>query len=236
MTDDTQYNPPSIDPSQRDSIFGTIQFIVDKMVMQEIDKMMPCRVIAVDRTKNRVSVQITVSMTNTARQNVIRAQVANIPIYSPSAGGFVINFPVAAGNFGWIKATDTDISLFLQTLQQSPPNTGIMHSFSSAVFYPDNMNQGVTIAGGDASNLVIQNNSGSVKVSLGSTVEITPQLGVGASPRSGAIIDAQSTSQAIGFPAMSTSQKTSIASPQAGYTVFDSTEGHLSTYNGSTWS
>lgn len=234
MTENLQYNPPSIDPAQRDSVMGTIQFIIDKMVMQEIDKMMPCKVIAI--AGNRVSVQISVSMVNTAGENVIRAQVANIPIYSPSAGGYVIHFPVKAGDLGWIKATDTDISLFLQNLKQSPPNTNLMHSFSSSVFYPDNMNQGVTIASGDAANLVIQNYAGTVKVSLGTAVEVAPTLGVGAMPRTGTIIDAPSTSKAIGVPAMSTSQKTSISSPQPGFTVFDTTSGHLSSYNGSTWS
>src|ERR1035437_6094093 len=163
----TQRNPPSIPPEQQQSVSGTIQFIIDKMVMQAIDKMMPCKVIAVDRTKNRVSVQILVSMVTTAGQNVIRAQVASIPIYSPSAGGYVINFPVQAGDLGWIKATDADISLFLQSLKQSPPNTILNHKFDSAVFYPDNMNQAVSIAGGDASSLVIQNYAGTVKVSLG---------------------------------------------------------------------
>ncbi len=166
MTDSPIFNPPSVDPAQRASIFGTIQFIIDKMVMQEIDKMMPCSVVAVDRVKNRVSVQILVGMTNTAGENTIRAQVASIPIYSPSAGGYVINFPVQPGDLGWIKATDTDISLFLQSLKQSPPNTNLTHKFDSAVFYPDNMNKGVTIAGEDADNLVIQNYDSTVRIAL----------------------------------------------------------------------
>lgn len=158
---------------------GTVQFIIDKMVMQEIDKMMPCTVIAVDRTKNRVSVKIMVSMVSTTGTNVVRAQKANIPIYSPSAGGFVINFPVKAGDLGWIKASDTDISLFLQNLKQAPPNTNLIHKFDSAVFYPDNMNKAVTIAGGDANNLVIQKYDGSTKISVGTgTVSITAPTSV----------------------------------------------------------
>lgn len=236
MAEDTDFLPPSIDPAQRQSVYGTIKFIINKMVKQDMDNMMPCKVIAVNRTKNRVSVQITVSMINTARQNIKRAQIASIPIYSPSAGGFVINFPVRPGDLGWVKATDTDISLFLQTLQQSPPNTFITHKFDSSVFYPDNMNDDVVIAGGDANNLVIQKYDGSVKVSLGATVEITPQLGVGLVPRTGAILDTQNTSKALALPAMSSSQKGSIPSPQLGYIVFDTTLDRLSVYTSMGWS
>lgn len=172
-----EFNPPSIDPAQRDSVMGTIQFIVDKLVMQEIDKMMPCQVVAIQG--NRVSVQILVNMVSTAGKQTKRAQIPNIPIYQPSAGGYIIRFPVKAGDLGWIKATDTDISLFLQNLKQCPPNTNLIHKFDSAVFWPDNMGNGIAIAGGDASNLVIQTYDGTTKISVGAgTVAITAPTSV----------------------------------------------------------
>lgn len=169
-TDNLEFLPPSIDPAHRQSIYGTIRFIVDKMVKQDMDNMLPGKVIAVDRVKNRVTVELMVSMINTARQVVKRAQIASIPIYQPSAGGYVINLPVQEGDLGWVKTTDTDISLFLQTLNSTPvaqpPNTFITHKFDSSLFYPDEMNVDVTIAEEDADNLVIQKNDGTVKISL----------------------------------------------------------------------
>lgn len=232
--------PPSIDPGQRNSLYGTIQFLVDKLVMQELDDMMPAKVIAFNRATNRVTVQILIAMINTANQQVIRAQIASVPVMQFGGGGAVISFPIAAGDTGWIKATDTDISLFIQNLSQgvavSPPNTKNFHKFDSSVFIADTMLHGVTISGDDVNNAVWQNFAGTTKISLGSTIRLKPSIGVGAFPRTGAIIDAPSTTKAIGFPAMSTSQKNSIASPQAGYAVFDTTLGRLSTYNGSTWS
>ncbi len=170
-----EFNPPSIDPAQRDSIMGTIQFIIDKMVMQEIDKMMPCRVVAVQG--NRVSVQILVNMVSTAGKQVKRAQIPNIPIYQPSAGGYVINLPVQAGDKGWIKATDTDISLFLQNLKQCPPNTQLIHKFDSSVFWPDNMGAGVSVV--DASKLCLQTYDGTTSIVVGAgTVDITAPTSV----------------------------------------------------------
>lgn len=181
MADTPQILPPSIDPAHRQSIYGTVKFIIDKMVKQEMDGMMPARVIAVDRTKNRVTVEIMVGMLNTARQVVKRAQVSSVPIYQPSAGGYVINFPVQQGDLGWLKATDTDISLFLQSLSSTPaiqpPNTFIMHKFDSAMFFPDEMNRNVTIASEDADNLVIQNDDGTVRISISNAkVKVTAPL------------------------------------------------------------
>lgn len=226
------YNPPSIDPAQRPSVMGTIQFIIDKMVMQEMDSMMPCTVVAVDRATNRASVQITVSMVTTANKNVIRAQVASIPIYSPSAGGFVINFPVKAGDLGWIKATDTDMSLFLQNLKQSPPNTNLMHKFDSSVFYPDNMNRGVTVAAEDVNNLVIQKYDGSVKVSMSST-----GVAINGVNDTHALFDMHSTTQAsIPWPRMTTAQRNAIPSPHEGMAIWNISTHALNTYNGTIWS
>lgn len=174
MADDLEFLPPSIDPAQRASIYGTVKFIINKMVKQDMDHMLPCRVVAVsERSKNRVTVEIMVSMVNTARQVVKRAQVASIPIYQPSAGGFLINLPVAEGDLGWVKATDTDISLFLQTLLSAPspqpPNTFITHKFDSAVFWPDNMGHGAVFDGDDDGKLVIQNNAGTSKIVMDDT-------------------------------------------------------------------
>lgn len=240
MTTET-YLPPSIDPGQRESLSGTIQFIIDKLVKQDMDNFIPVQVVAYNRAANRVTVQIMITMINTLNEQVIRAQIASVPVLQLGGGGYVLSFPIAAGDFGWLKTTDVDMSLFLNSLKLnggslSAPNTFVRHKFDSSMYIPDTMFKGVTIAGGDAGNVVLQNLAGTVKVSLGTTVTITPSLGVGAAPRTGAIIDAQSTTQAIGFPAMSTSQKGNISSPQLGYTVFDTTENRLSTYTSTGWS
>lgn len=146
---------------------GTIQFIVDKMVMQELDDLLPAQVIAYDRVKNRASVQILITMVSTSNQQIKRAQVASVPVLQLGGGGFVLSFPISPGDLGWIKATDVDMSLFLQKLNLSPPNTNIMHKFDSAMFIPDTMLKAVTIDPSDASNVVLQSLDGTTKISLG---------------------------------------------------------------------
>lgn len=234
------YNPSSFDPSMRGDLPGTLRYILTKF-LQNTDDMLPAKVMAFNRSTNRVNVQPLISIVTTNNNTVQRAPIQSLPVLQLGGGGFVMSFPIATGDLGWIKASDRDISLFLQTVARgaaapTQPNTARKHNFSDAIFIPDTMLQNVTIAGGDANSAVWQNFAGTTKIALGTTVVIAPQLGVGTTPRAGAIIDAQSTSKAVGFPSMSTTQKGSIPSPQAGYTVFDSTLGRLSTYNGSIWS
>ncbi|OWK42477.1 hypothetical protein [Fimbriiglobus ruber] len=50
------------------------------------------------------------------------------------------------GDTGWIKANDRDISLFKQTTAASSPNTARLHDFADAMFFPDTLLNGVTIA------------------------------------------------------------------------------------------
>ncbi|OWK44053.1 Phage-related protein [Fimbriiglobus ruber] len=72
-------------------------------------------------------------------------------------------FPRDDRGYGWIKANDRDISLFKQTTAASSPNTARLHDFADAMFFPDTLLNGVTIATEDAANAVLQNFAGTVK-------------------------------------------------------------------------
>ncbi len=78
----------------------------------------------------------------------------------------VISFPLQAGDLGWIKANDRDISLFLQHLRNSAPNTARLHSFEDSMFFPDSMFRSVTIDPEDADNVVLQSLDGTQRVSI----------------------------------------------------------------------
>ena len=69
---------------------------------------------------------------------------------------------------------------------------------------------------------------------MGTGTCITDETGY--SQSASAILDLQSTTKAFKFPSMSTTQKNAISSPQAGFAVYDTTEGGISTYNGTSWS
>jgi len=60
-------------------------------------------------------------------------------------------------------------------------------------------------------------------------------VGIGATPAASAVLDAQSTTQGVRFPNMTTTQKNAIGTPVAGLVVFDTTLAKLCVYSGTAW-
>lgn len=157
-------SPPSHDPASEDGMTGLLMETYRKF-LQGTDDMLPCRVVSYDRETNRVVLLPCIKIKTTSDLLVARQEVPNIPVFRMGGGGFVMSFPLNPGNLGWLKASDRDISLFLQSLNDSGPNTDRQHSFSDAVFFPDKMAQ-FTLDGEDTANLVIQSDDGATRISL----------------------------------------------------------------------
>ena len=60
-------------------------------------------------------------------------------------------------------------------------------------------------------------------------------VGIGATPNASAVLDAQSTTQGVRFPNMTTAQKNAIGTPAAGLVIFDTTLAKLCVYSGAAW-
>lgn len=226
-------NPTSFPADARNDMTGTIRYVLTKW-LQNTDDMLPAKVIAYDRAKNRASVQPMISVVTTSNKIVSRASIASIPVLQLGGGGFVMSFPIRTGDLGWIKASDRDISLFLQSYTESQPNTARKHVFEDAVFIPDTMMKGVTIAAEDANNLVIQKDDGSTRMSFSTT-----GIGINGAADPNTMFDVQSTTQAsLPWPRMTLAQRNAIPSPQDGMAVWVTDTHYLSTYNAGTmtWS
>lgn len=156
--------PPSVNPANQGDLTGTLRHTLRKELLN-VDVMLPAKVLSYDRVTNRASVQPMVNMVTTLGETIPRGAVASVPVMLIGGGGFFISFDLQPGDFGWLKACDRDISLFLQSYSQQKPNTARIHNFSDSVFVPDVMKDH-TIAGEDASAAVVQSMDGSVKVSL----------------------------------------------------------------------
>ena len=115
-------NNPSLNPVDNDTIVGSIQFAYNKLI-QQTDGMLPAEVIAYDRETNRVQVQLLITLITTDGSQVPRAQIASLPVLLLGGGNYSISFPLNKGDLGWVMANDRDISLFLQSLAQSAPNS-----------------------------------------------------------------------------------------------------------------
>lgn len=237
-----QNAPPSRNPTNNYSAIGAFAVALEKF-LQNVDDMLPAKVVAYNRMTNRAQVQPLVSQVTELNDTVPRAQVASVPVMQFGGGGFVLSFPLKPGDLGWIKSNDRDISFFKKLLGFCTPNTARKHSFEDGVFISDTMMKAVIIAAEDTDNAVLQNLAGTVRIALWpNQLKITtPCMAVGDTAafasNPNAILEAHSTTKAFLYPRMSTGQKNSIPSPVPGMAVFDTTEDGVSVYTaGGGWS
>lgn len=159
-------NIPSKDPADDGTLGGAFRSVFKKL-LQNVDGMLPAKVIQYDRVTNMATVQPLVAVLTTDGAKVSRAQVARVPVLCLGAGGYLINFPVKAGDIGWLEASDRDTSLMLQGLKEAQPNTHRLHSFEDGRFIPDIFGT-YTLAGDvGADDMVIQNLDGTVRIVVG---------------------------------------------------------------------
>lgn len=130
--------PPSLDPANDDSLLGMANTILRKF-LQRVDDCLPARVVSYDRDTNLATLAPMVALLTTSGAQVARAQVAAVPVFRFGGGGMLISFNLKPGDFGWLKACDRDISMFLQSWSGGPPNTLRMHTFEDSLFFPDAM-------------------------------------------------------------------------------------------------
>jgi len=154
MAKEAKAQIPSKDPADNDTLVGCFNTILKKF-LQGVDDMLPATVIAYDRVANVATIHPQVMILSTEGESVTRAQYASIPVFAFGGGGIGINFPLQAGDTGWIKANDRDISLYLQGMKENKPNTLRLHKFQDAMFFPDVLRK-LIIDGEDEDAMVIQ--------------------------------------------------------------------------------
>ena len=154
---------PQYDPSNENTLQGLLSQHAEQ-VTKTMEVMLPATVISYNRTSGFASVQPSISMVSATGQIVPREPIGSIKVVTIGGGNFVLSFPLPAGSKGWIKACDRDISLYLQSGDTSHPASKRFHSFSDGVFIPDFSS--FTIAGEDADHATLQNQDGSIRISL----------------------------------------------------------------------
>ena len=154
-----------LDPGGDSSLGNVFRFILRKF-LQEVDDMMPATVLAVTADRYYVTAQPNIMVLGTDGSLTGRAAVAKIPLLNLGAGGFLLSFPVKNGDQGWIKASDRDISIYMQKQAPAGPNTNRLHSFEDGVFIPDIVRTWA-LAKEDAANAVWQSADGTIKITMG---------------------------------------------------------------------
>ncbi len=129
---------PSRKPGDEEDSGSALTFILRKY-LQRVNDTLPARVVSYDRDTNRAQLELMYQQTFTDGSTMQMSAPVETPALQIGGGGMVLNFPLTAGDLGWIKATDRDISLFLQSYEAERGNTERMHSFEDALFIPDVM-------------------------------------------------------------------------------------------------
>jgi hypothetical protein len=174
-------NKPNNDIASESSLAGQLMGAF-RHLMMNTDDMLPATVVSYDDATNRAVLKPLVMMVSTEGQRIARALVHNIPVFRFGGGGFFIRVPLKAGDFGWLKANDRDISLIFQRGGlEDVPNTHRLKSFSDAMFFPDSI-KGWIVDGKNIDALVVQSLNGNVCLALhnGQVVLDTPVFEVNA--------------------------------------------------------
>lgn len=163
----TDLQKPNSKQAQQASLAGQLKGALSKWLREEVDDMLPARVVSYDDATNRAVIQPLVMIGTTSGAKVSRASLPNIPVFRFGSGRFFMRFPIKQNDFGWLKANDKDISLIMQAQgrQEDWPNTERLHDFSDAMFFPDCV-RGWLIDGANVDAAVWQSLDGSVCISL----------------------------------------------------------------------
>lgn len=158
---------PNSNQASKNSLAGVTKDVLQRWLREEVDDMLPARVVSYDDNTGRATIQPIVMVGTTDGTKISRAAIPNIHVFRFGGGGFFIRFPVKPGDFGWLKANDRDISLIMQNSGQVEdwPNTKRLHSFSDAMFFPDILRAWV-IDGANADAAVFQTLDGSAVLAV----------------------------------------------------------------------
>lgn len=132
------------------------------------DQLLPAIVKSYDRAKNVATVQPLIQWVDVNDGLHDRNAFASINVLSLGGGGFHINFPLMAGDLGWIIAADRDISLFKQSLANAKPNSGRIHKFEDGWFVPDVFRKyTVNSSAASTNQMVIESLDGTTCIAIG---------------------------------------------------------------------
>ncbi|POP42318.1 hypothetical protein CHU32_03530 [Superficieibacter electus] len=155
---------PSQNPGNDGTMAGMLRGVFGKLI-QGLDDMLPAQIVSYDRKENRACVQPMIAMVTTEKERITRAQLVSVPVLNIGGGNYMLSFNLKPGDYGWIKASDRDISLYLQNLAEEQPNTRRMHSFEDGLFIPDVMTK-YQIADEDVEHAVLQTLDGKTRLAI----------------------------------------------------------------------
>ena len=154
---------PAHNPADENTLDGLNNVLIDKISIG-IQNVIPAIVQSYDKATNRAVVKPAITGVASQGQKVPKEPYIDIPVLNISGGGFVISFPIKAGDTGWLIACDRNISIFKQNLEESAPNDIRKHKFEDSFFIPDKINN---IGVSNPNAFIISDGTTSISLSTG---------------------------------------------------------------------
>jgi len=168
-------NSPSRNLDADTNLPDVLELAIRKHMLQHND-MLPARIVSWNPSINRAQVEILYMVTMTDSSVHQMGAPAEVPTFVIGTGKTALVWPLKPGDLGWIKATDRDITLFLQSYKADAGASPRIHCFEDGIFIPDAMKDfvvvdadGVSLQTLDGTSSVVVKD-GSIKLSVGSTV------------------------------------------------------------------
>lgn len=230
----------SANQGDKTTLWSALQFM-NRQQSLNTDGMIPASISSYDRKANVATVTPMIHFVAVDGSTIPRQPLVEIPVLCLGGGGFMLNFPISAGDLGWIFAADRDLSLFKQSLSETKPNTGRIKQFSDGLWIPDIFRK-YAINAEDDGCVVLQSTDSSSRISLNNDrVKITTGAVIVDTPMAtftkdvtidGALVVQQKTTANGGFESKSGTKCTLPANATVGG-INLTTHGHEQQNNGS---
>ena len=124
----------------------------------------PAIVISYDRPSHIATVQPAVNLVLANGKTTERPKIS-MSVMRMSSGGFLLDMPIAAGDTGWIVASDRDSTVVKQNSKKAPPLSLDMHKYEHGFFVPDKWGT-IAIDSEDDGCMVLSSPNGETKIRI----------------------------------------------------------------------
>lgn len=140
--------------------------VLKKNIFQTLNVCLPAVVTKYDASKNTVDVQPAIQEVMQNNSFMDLPPVFTVPVISLGGNGLSIRIPLKQGDTGIVICADMDISLFMQELKNTQPQTLRRHDLADCFFIPSTFGK---VTPEQTSDIVIQNDNGSVAFVISSS-------------------------------------------------------------------
>ena len=139
-----------------------LQFVLQQF-RRTLSTCMPSRLRSFDRASRRAVMEDSIKVRMTSGEEKPRAPTADVPIIFPGGGGYILTFPLQAGDQLLRVANERGLSEFKRTFAEASPDAGSFLEAKDAVALPGFGPLSITPAGEGA---VLQTVDGSVYIEV----------------------------------------------------------------------